>query len=51
MAKQREVAFDALLHGGLGKPLVDPVAGRFVGALLPQLRQVLLTSGILDVRE
>ena len=50
MANQREVDFDALLHRGIGKPLGDPVAVR-LGDLFPNLGQVILTIGLLDMRE
>ena len=35
----------------IGKPLGDPVAVRFVGDLFPNLGQVILTIGLLDMRE
>jgi hypothetical protein len=48
-AKQGEVHVDALLHGGIGTPLGHAVTGGLLGNLLPDLGQVVLTVGVLDV--
>lgn len=48
---QRQVHCNPLLHRGIGTPLGDAVAVRLVGHLLPHLREVLLTMGLLDMRE
>jgi hypothetical protein len=49
VVNQGKVDFDTLLHGGLGKPLSDTIAVRFIGDLLADFGQVILASGILDV--
>jgi hypothetical protein len=48
-AKQGEVHCDALLHGGIGNPLGHAVTGGLIGNLFPDLGQVVLTVGVLDV--
>ena len=51
VGKQRQVVFHALVPGGIGTPLGDAVAVRLVGDLLPDLREVLRTMGMLEMRE
>jgi hypothetical protein len=46
--QQRSVSFHALRHGGVGQPLGDPVAVGLRGPLLPNLRPVVRTRGMLD---
>jgi len=48
---QREVDFHALLDGRIGKALGDADTIGFVGELFPDLGQVILTVGIVDVGE
>lgn len=49
MANQGKVDFDTFVHRGLGKALGDPVAVGFVGDLPPNLGQVVLAIGVLDM--
>jgi hypothetical protein len=49
--EQCAVHRQALLHGGIRKPLGHPGAVGLIGHLVATLRQVVLTSGILDVRQ
>jgi len=49
VAKQGEVHFDALVHGGLGTPLGHAVAGGLRGKFFPNRGPVVLTVGVLDV--
>ena len=51
MAKERQIHLDALLHGGIAEALRHPIPVGFVGDLLANLREVVLTIGIVDVRE
>jgi hypothetical protein len=51
VAHQGEGACAPLVHGGLGQALGDTVAVRFGGALLPNLRQMILPGGIVEMRE
>jgi hypothetical protein len=48
---QSEVDCDTLLHGGIRAPFRHPVPVRLVGQRLPELGQVVLAVGLLDVRE
>jgi hypothetical protein len=47
--KQGQVDFHAFGHRGIGKPLGDAGAVGFVGDLLPNLGQVVLPVGLLDM--
>ena len=51
MIDQCEVDFDALLHGWIRKALGHALPVDLVGELLATLREVILTIGILDMRE
>ena len=51
MANEGEVHFDALLDSGVRKAFGNAVAVGFVSDLLADLRQIVLTVGLLDVRQ
>src|SRR5262245_60809909 len=51
MVNQGEVDFDALLYCGLKEPLSHTVPIVLGGQLLPDLGQIVLAIGLLDVRE
>jgi hypothetical protein len=51
VANQRQVHCHAFLDRRVGKPLGDTVAVGFVGQLFPNLGQVVLAVGVLDVRQ
>jgi hypothetical protein len=46
---QGQVDCETLWHGGLGQPLSDPIAVRFLGDLLADLGQVRRASRMLEV--
>jgi hypothetical protein len=51
IVNQSEINCDALLHGGLRKPLSHPSAIGFVGDLLANLGHVVLPVGLLHMRQ
>ena len=51
VVKQCEGHLHTLLHGGITKPLGAPGTVGLLGELLPHLRQVVLTIGMVEVRQ
>lgn len=46
---ERPIHFNRFAHAGIGKVLCDSLAIGFVGQLFPDLRQIVLTIGIVNV--
>jgi hypothetical protein len=46
---ERYIHFDGFAHAGIGKVFGNASSIRVVGQLLPDLRQIVLAIGILDV--
>jgi len=49
IVNQGQVDCNALLHGGIRKPLDNPRAMSLIGDLLSNLGQVILAVGVLDM--